>query len=73
MPGPEAFSLQPAARPPVPVLRRNDSGSPMVLKGHSQPVYGLSWSPLHDHLLSCAGDGTVSSQVLSTYLYPTPH
>lgn len=32
---------------------------PLVLRGHSQPVYGLSWSPEQRHLLSCSGDGTV--------------
>ena len=62
MPGAEVFSASGG-----PVAGHEGAGQgpkgdvgPMVLRGHSQPVYGLGWHPSMQHLLSCAGDGTVS-------------
>ena len=33
--------------------------TPLEIKGHSQPVYSLSWSPEQRYLLSAGGDGAV--------------
>ncbi len=40
-------------------LADDDGPSTVVLRGHSQTVYGLSWAPEQQHLLSSSGDGTV--------------
>lgn len=38
---------------------RNGVDQPARFVGHSQPVYGLSWSPDGRFLLSAGGDGEV--------------
>jgi len=53
------------------------STGPLILRGHSQPVYGLSWAPEQQHLLSASGDGTVrlwdvaASRNVCVYRAPT--
>jgi transcription initiation factor TFIID subunit 5 len=38
---------------------QSDDDVPLEIKGHSQPVYALSWSPEQRYLLTGGGDGAV--------------
>lgn len=50
---------------------------PLIMRGHSQPVHGVSWAPEQQHLLSASSDGTVrlwdvaASRNVCVYRSPT--